>query len=437
MSIEIVTILLFVCLFILLLSGLPVAFAVGGVAIVFAAFLWGPSSLYMIGSRVFGMMITLVLVALPGFIFMANMLERSGVAEDLYTMMYRWAGPLRGGLAIGTVIICTVFAAMSGVSAAGTVTMGVVALPSMLKRGYDKTLAVGCIMAGGALGQLIPPSLIMIIYGMMAGVSVARLFAGGVFPGLVLSGLFITYIITRSFLQPRIAPALPKEDRANWREKFLSLKAVILPLFLVLLVLGSIFGGVTSPTEAAAFGAAGSVLCAAIYRRLTWPLFKEACYRTARLCGMVMYIIFSASIFAALYNAVNATELMGNILLAVPGGALGSLITIQLSLLVLGCFLDPTAIIMVTVPIFIHVVTLLGYDPVWFGILFVMNMEMAFLTPPFGANIFYMKGVAPKNISVTDIYRSLWPFVLQQLVGLIIVMLFPVIVLWLPAMLFG
>jgi tripartite ATP-independent transporter DctM subunit len=436
MNIETITILLFASLFILLLSGLPVTFAVGSVAIVFAAFLWGPESLYMIGSNVFGMMIKLVLVALPGFVFMANMLERSGVAEDLYTMMYRWAGPLRGGLAVGTVFICTVFAAMSGVSAAGTVTMGVIALPSMLKRKYQKTIAIGCIMAGGALGQLIPPSLIMIIYGMMASVSVARLFAGGVFPGLVLAGLFIAYIIIRSYFQPQVAPALDKDERATWHEKLFSLKAIVLPIFLVMLVLGSIFMGVTSPTEAAAFGAAGAVICAAINRRLTWTLFKDACYRTGRLCGMVMWIIFAAAMFAALYNAVNAYELIEKLLLAIPGGALGSLIAIQITLLFLGCFLDPTAIIMVTVPIFIHVVIKLGYDPVWFGVLFVTNMEMAFLTPPFGSNIFYMKGVAPPEISVTDIYRSLWPFVLLQLTGLIIVIAFPAIVLWLPGLLF-
>jgi tripartite ATP-independent transporter DctM subunit len=436
MSIETISILLFVSLFVMLLSGLPVAFAVGGVAVIFTILLWGPGSIYVIGSRVIGMMLTLVLVAIPGFIFMANMLERSGVAEDLYTMMYRWAGPVRGGLATGTVLICTVFAAMSGVSAAATVTMGVIALPSMLKRGYDKVMAVGCIMAGGALGQLIPPSLIMIVYGMMAGVSVARLFAGGVLPGLLLSVLFITYITIRSAVQPHVAPALDKEDRASWREKLISLRAVILPLILVLMVLGSIFGGITSPTEAAAVGALGAVLCAAVNRRLNWQLFKETCFRTARLTGMVMWIIFGASCFAALYNAVNAPELMENILTAVPGGRWGTLITIQLVLIVLGCFLDPTAIIMITVPIFVHVTTKLGFDPIWFGVLFVVNMEMAFLTPPFGSNIFYMKGVAPEGVSITDIYRSIAPFVLLQLTGLIIVIFLPDIILWLPGLLF-
>lgn len=437
MSIELITVLLFVSLFIALLSGVPVAFAVGGVAMVFTILLWGPEAMYVVGSRVLGMMIKLVLVAIPGFILMANMLERSGVAEDLYTMMFYWAGPLRGGLAVGTVLICTVFAAMSGVSAAATVTMGVIALPSMLKRGYDKTIAVGCIMAGGALGQLIPPSLIMILYGMMAGVSVARLFAGGVFPGLLLSTLFIVYIITRSALQPHIAPPLPREERVSWKGKIASLRAIILPAALIVAVLGSIFGGIASPTEAAAVGAAGAVVCAAVYRRLNWTVFKEACLRTARLTGMVMWIIFAASCFAAIYSAVNAPELVGRLLMEVPGGRWGALVAIQLMLIFLGCFLDPTAIIMITVPVFIRVVTLLGFDPVWFGVIFVMNMEMAFLTPPFGSNIFYMKGVAPKEVSIGDIYRSIIPFVLLQLTGLVICLIFPQIVLWLPELLFG
>lgn len=437
MSIELITVLLFVSLFIALLSGVPVAFAVGGVAMVFTILLWGPEAMYVVGSRVLGMMIKLVLVAIPGFILMANMLERSGVAEDLYTMMFYWAGPLKGGLAVGTVLICTVFAAMSGVSAAATVTMGVIALPSMLKRGYDKTIAVGCIMAGGALGQLIPPSLIMILYGMMAGVSVARLFAGGVFPGLLLSILFIVYIITRSALQPHIAPPLPREERVSWKGKIASLRAIILPAALIVAVLGSIFGGIASPTEAAAVGAAGAVVCAAVYRRLNWTVFKEACLRTARLTGMVMWIIFAASCFAAIYSAVNAPELVGRLLMEVPGGRWGALVAIQLMLIFLGCFLDPTAIIMITVPVFIRVVTLLGFDPVWFGVIFVMNMEMAFLTPPFGSNIFYMKGVAPKEVLISDIYRSIIPFVLLQLTGLVICLIFPQIVLWLPELLFG
>lgn len=326
---------------------------------------------------------------------------------------------------------------MSGVSAAATVTMGVIALPSMLKRGYDKTIAVGCIMAGGALGQLIPPSLIMILYGMMAGVSVARLFAGGVFPGLLLSTLFIVYIITRSALQPHIAPPLPREERVSWKGKIASLRAIILPAALIVAVLGSIFGGIASPTEAAAVGAAGAVVCAAVYRRLNWTVFKEACLRTARLTGMVMWIIFAASCFAAIYSAVNAPELVGRLLMEVPGGRWGALVAIQLMLIFLGCFLDPTAIIMITVPVFIRVVTLLGFDPVWFGVIFVMNMEMAFLTPPFGSNIFYMKGVAPKEVLISDIYRSIIPFVLLQLTGLVICLIFPQIVLWLPELLFG
>ena len=255
MSIELITILLFGSLVVCLALGLPFAWVMGGLAMVFTYFLWGPKAFVMVATQANDAMRSFIWVAMPLFIFMANMLQHSGVADDLYEMMHRWFGPVRGGLAMGTVVICTIFAAMSGVSSAGVITMGLIALPSMLKRNYDKKMAMGCIMAGGALGILIPPSAMMIVYSFMVKVSLGQLFMGGVFPGLILSALFIIYIGIRSFLQPHMGPALPKEERATWRQKLTSLRAVIIPIFLIISVLGTIFIGMASPSEAAALGA--------------------------------------------------------------------------------------------------------------------------------------------------------------------------------------
>ena len=437
MSIELITILIFGSVVVGLALGLPLAFALGGVAVVFTFFLWGPEALYMVASRTFGVMSAFILVAIPLFIFMANVLERSGSAEDLYSMMYHWMGPLRGGLAMGTVVICTLFAAMAGISGAATVTMGLIALPSMLKRHYDKNIAVGCIAAGGALGILIPPSVIMIIYALMAGVSVGKMFLGGIFPGLILATLFIVYIGIRCAFQRQLGPVVPPEERVGWREKLISIRAVIIPVLLVIGVLGSIFTGIASPSEAAAIGATGSLLSAAIYRRLNWKMLKEAWYRTLKLNVMIMWIVVGASLFTAAYTAIGAPELIKTILMEMPGGRWGILIGIQATFFILGMFLDPTGIVLITTPIFVPIIKTLGFDPIWFGILFVINMEMAYLTPPFGFNLFYMKGVVPKGITMGDIYRSIVPFVVLQLVGLIICMIFPQIALVLPNLIFG
>ena len=437
MSIELITILIFGSVVVGLALGLPLAFALGGVAVVFTFFLWGPEALYMVASRTFGVMSAFILVAIPLFIFMANVLERSGSAEDLYSMMYHWMGPLRGGLAMGTVVICTLFAAMAGISGAATVTMGLIALPSMLKRHYNKNIAVGCIAAGGALGILIPPSVIMIIYALMAGVSVGKMFLGGIFPGLILATLFIVYIGIRCAFQRDLGPVVPPEERVGWREKLISIRAVIIPVLLVIGGLGSIFTGIASPSEAAAIGATGSLLSAAIYRRLNWKMLKEAWYRTLKLNVMIMWIVVGASLFTAAYTAIGAPELIKTILMEMPGGRWGILIGIQATFFILGMFLDPTGIVLITTPIFVPIIKTLGFDPIWFGILFVINMEMAYLTPPFGFNLFYMKGVVPKGITMVDIYRSIVPFVVLQLVGLIICMIFPQIALVLPNIVFG
>lgn len=437
MSIELITLLLFGSMIVALAIGTPMAFALGAVGVLFTIFLWSPESLYIIASNSFRTLTNFIMVALPLFIFMGVMLGKSGIADGLYELMYLWMGKLKGGLAIGTVLICTLFAAMAGISGASTVTMGVVALPSMLKRGYDKEIAIGCISAGGALGVLIPPSVIMILYGLYAEVSVGRLFAGGVFPGLVLSALFCTYIGIRCIIQPNLGPPVPSEAGVNLRRKLIALKAVILPILLVIVVLGSIFTGIATPTEASAVGAFGSVLCAAIYRRLTRKNLVESCWQCLKLTCMCMWIQLGVGMFTSVYQGVGASDLISNFMTTLPVAPIVILIGIQLTFLVLGCFLDPVGIILICTPVFVPVIRTLGFDPVWFGVLFVVNMEMAYLTPPFGTNLFYMRGVCPPDITMVDIYRSIVPFVVLQALGLVLIVLFPQIVLWLPNLWLG
>ncbi len=432
MSPELATLILFGSLILFLVLGLPLAFTLGGVGVIGILLLWGPDGLMVAASQLYAAMGKFTLLAVPLFIFMAMLLERAGVADDLYTMMHRWMGGLRGGLAMGTVGICTVFAAMSGISGAATSSMGVIALPEMLKRKYDKQIAIGCIAAGGALGILIPPSVIMILYGVYTGESIGAMFMGGVFPGLLLSALFIAYIGVRCWVQKNLGPPLSPEERVGWKEKLISLRSVALPIVIVLMVLGSIYFGVCTPSEAAAMGVLGGVLSAAVYRRLNWSLIKEACYRTAGLTGMIIWILAGAYCFTSLYTATGISDLLKNLLLEIPGGRYAVLVTIQLIFLILGCFLDPVGIIMITTPVFIPVIKALGFGTLWFAILFVVNMEMAYLTPPFGFNLFYMRAVAPPGTTMGDIYRSIFPFVLLQMLGLALIIIFPQIALWLP-----
>lgn len=436
MSAQLITILLFGSMIFFIALGLPIVFAIGGVSVIFGLVLWGPVSTQMIVIRAATSMRTIILIAIPLFIFMANILQGSGVADALYTMMHRWMGPLRGGLAMGTVFICTLFAAMSGISGTGTVTMGIIALPQMLKRGYNKSVSIGCIMAGGALGVLIPPSVLLIVYALFAEESVGKLFAGGVFPGLILSGLFVLYIGIRCYFNPGLGPPLPPEQKASWHVKLVSLRAVILPVLLVVAVLGSIFLGMATPTEASSLGALGAIISAAIYRRVNWQMLFTAAKRTLLTTAMIMWIILASSIFIGIYQGLGGPEVMENLLKAAQLSKWAILAIIQSTLFIFGCFMDPMGILMMTTPVFLPVITYLGFDPVWYGVVFVVNMEMAYLTPPFGSNLFYMKGVAPEGVTMLDIYRSIIPFVLLQITGLLIIIAFPQIVLFLPNLLF-
>jgi tripartite ATP-independent transporter DctM subunit len=430
-----ITIILFSALVVGLVTGLPLVYVLGGLAVFFTYFLLGPTSLMLISAGAFGVMNNFVLIAIPLFVFMGIVLQHSGIADAMYEMMYKWIGGIRGGLAMGTVIICTFFAAMSGISGAATVAMGVIALPAMLKHGYSPRIAVGSISAGGALGILIPPSVLMIVYGVFAGESIGALFAGGVLPGLILSLLFISYIGVRSHLNPALGPPVPKNERANWREKILSLRSVILPIFLIMLVLGVIFAGVTTPSEAAAIGALGALFSAALSKKLTWTVFRSSLMQSLNLSCMIVWIIIAGSCLTAIYTTLGAIDLIREVVAVLPFSRYVILIGIQILLLFLGMLLDPGGIIMICTPIFVPVIKTLGFDPVWFGVLFIINMEMGYLTPPFGFNLFYMKSIVPPSISMLDIYKSIFPFVLLQSIALVLVIIFPDIITWLPSIL--
>ncbi len=418
-----------------LITGFPMAFTLSSSAIITAFFFFGAQTLPFVATNVFGMMSSMVLIAMPLFILMACLLEKSGVAEDLYAFMYQALGPVRGGLSMGTVLICAIIAAMSGVSTTAVVTMGIIALPIMLKQGYHKSIAIGPILAGGALGLLIPPSISLIVYGMVARVSIGKLFAGGVVPGLILVGAFLAYIAIRSYLQPDYAPALPKEERVSFKELIILAKGLILPIGVVAAVLGTIFAGVASPTEAAAVGVAGAIISALINRRLNWEMLSDAAVRSMGITGMVMWILFGAACFTSIFFRTGGQDLISDLLLGFENPALifGFILVV---LIVLGFFLDEITQVMITVPVFLPIIVELGYDPVWFGVLFMTQVQMDYLTPPFGFTLFYMKGVAPPEVSMADIYRSILPFVLIQLAVVVFILLYPGVVMWLPNLLF-
>jgi len=427
---------MFAGMMVLILTGIPLVFALGGASVALGYFLVGPQMLSIAYSSAFGVLGEFVLLAVPLFIFMGAMLQVSGVADALYAAIYTWSGGLRGGLAIGTVGISTLMAAMTGISGAACVSMGLIALPSMLKRGYDKHIAMGSIMAGAALGELIPPSVIFILWGLFADVSIGKLFAGGLFPGLVLSGIFMLYIGIRAYLQPELCPSIPRSERLTGKEKIASLRNLILPIVLMLVVLVAIFSGAATPTEAAAVGAFGSIFCSWFARTLSWKVVKDAARNSVLISGMAGWIIIGAYSFTAVYSATGGPGVVQNFVSSSGLDRWVIFALMQLSFFILGCLLDPSAIIMITVPIYLPLVKMLGFDPVWYGVVFCVNMEMAYLTPPFGFNLFYMKGVVPPGITMADIYRSVPPFVVLQAIGLIITIVFPQLALWLPNKLF-
>lgn len=438
MSSTMMSITMIVLLLIGIASGVPIAWVLGGVAVASTLVFIGPNFLFAMVNTSLGMMNNWVLVAVPLFIVMAMILDKSAIIADLFEAAYKWSGPLRGGMAAGAVVVSTIFAACTGITAAAVVTLGLIALPIMLRYKYNKDIALGSILAGGTLGQLIPPSIMILLYGSVTEVSIGAMFAGGIASGVILSGLYIVYILTRSFANRSLCPALPLEDRASWRQKFVSLSTVILPLVLIIAVLGSIFSGAATPTEAAAVGAFGALICAAARRKLNWQVIKDSCIGTLRLCGMVAWIVGAGFFFSTVFNAVGGGDLVRATLTLVPGGTMGSLIVMLAILFILGMLVDVSAVVIIAGPLFGPIAAELGFDPVWFGILFMVLLQMGYISPPFGMSLFYLDGVVPKpQLSMGDIYHSSWAFLGLQLIGLTLFVIFPDTVLWLPRLFFG
>ena len=437
MGIEWITVLLFGSMLLLLLTGFPISYGLGAIAMVFSLFLWGPESLYMAYLAAVSTVNYSVLVCIPMFVFMGMMLYYSGIADDLYTTFQYWLAPIPGCLASATVGVCTMIAALVSSEAAGTLTMGRIALPLMRKRGYQKEIATGCIQAGAALGFLVPPSFIAILYAVIAKESIGRLFLGGAIPGLLLALMYITYITIRCKIQPHIAPPIPIDERPSRKEKIRSLRHLILPCTLIFSVMGTIMMGLTTPTESAAIGALGGMIAVAIKKKLSLKLIRSALMDSSKLTAIMMWIFMGALTFGQIYDGLGAKEIIHKVTHALPLGPWGILIMIQLTFFILGMFMDDTAILFITMPIYVPIIDELGFHPVWFGVLYIINMQMAYMTPPFGYCLMLIKGVVPPDITMADIYRSVIPFVIIQGIGLALVMIFPELVLWLPRVMLG
>jgi tripartite ATP-independent transporter DctM subunit len=438
MSIEWITFLMFGSLLLVLLAGMPVAFACGSIGMIFTLILLGSSGASLGVVRTFTLMNNYLLAAIPLFIFMAAVLERSGIMEELYEVIYRWMGGLRGGVASATVIACTILAAMVGVIGASETTMSMIALPEMFKRGYDKRLAMGAVLAGGTLGILIPPSVLMIVYGLVANESIGQLYAGSFLPGFLLSGLYIAYITIRCWIRPAMGPAVPLEERISFVQKLKIARGIIIPMILVVLVLGIMFVGIASPTEAAGVGAFGSIVIVTLQRKFSWSKLYQACENTLKATSMVLWTIFGANLFVALYVAVGGASFVEDSLLGSGLGPWGVLLFMQIILLFLGCFLDWVGILMLCVPIFVPIIKKLGFDPIWFGVVYAVNMQISFLSPPFGYALFYLAGAIGPRLGITtrEIWWSAIPFIALQLVGLALCIIFPEIILWFPHVLY-
>lgn len=441
------TLIMFGSLLLLLMAGLPLAFVTGGLACVFLFILGDWQTLNIVPSRIFPLMTNYQLSAIPLFIFMAAMLERAGIINDMFDVIYKVLGGVKGGLAAATIIASTILAAMVGVIGAAVVTMGIIALPAMLKRHYNPEIAMGSIMAGGTLGILIPPSILAIIYAVVAEQSVGELFIGAVFPGLLLSGLYILYVVVRSYIDPSLGPPAPLEERISFREKIQVMSKMSAPVALIVVVLGVIFSGVATPVEAAGIGTFGAFIVAAIHRKLDWPTVQGACLTTLKATAMVIWIMFGATIFVGLYVLEGGQQFVAGAMQGMGLGPWGILIFMQIILIFLGMFLDWVGILLLCVPIFVPIIKGLGAAAfgletaddlvLWFGVLYLVNMQMSFLSPPFGYALFYLRGVAPPEIPMARIFKAAMPFLTIQLIGLVLCMVFPEIITWLPRVVYG
>jgi tripartite ATP-independent transporter DctM subunit len=432
---------MFLGVIVAVMCGIPLYLALGGLALIFGIIGgWAPMVFDQFVLRIYGTMSNEVLPAVPLFIFMGAMLVQSGAAERLFNAMYRVMGSLRGGLAICTIVLCTIFAATAGIVGATETAVGIMALPAMLKRKYSVSLAAGCICAGGTLGILIPPSIMLLLYGPAAGLSVAKMFIAAVIPGLILSGLYILYTAILCLVKPEYGPAISKEERTE--VPMLKVIGEILlymvpPLFLIFTVLGTILIGVASPTEAASVGAFGSVIVVIAYRRFSLKVLYDSAIQTLRITSMIMFVTVGAMMFSGVFMALNGAKFIGSVVIALPLGKWGAFIAMQLVVVLLGMFIDWIGILYIVIPIFTPVVLELGFDPLWFGMVICVNLQISFLSPPFAYSMFYLKGIAPPEVTMGQIYKGVFPFIALQIIGLTLIIIFPQLILWLPSLMMG
>lgn len=457
---EILAFVMFLMVGVVLLTGYPVAFALGGTALVFAFLgtLFGSfdaSLLAAMPNRMFGIMTNTTLIAVPLFVFMGVMLERSKVAEQLLDTMAQLFGPMRGGLGISVTVVGMLLAASTGIVGATVVTMGLLSLPTMLRRGYSPEVATGTICASGTLGQIIPPSIVLVLLGDVLSsayqqaqlnqgifspetVSVGDLFAGALFPGLLLVGMYILYIIGLAIFRPETVPALPIEERSASTKELL-MKAVLVllpPMLLIFAVLGSILMGMATPTEAASVGAVGAGLLAIVHKQFNLEILKEVVTATTKVTSMVFLIFIGASIFSLVFRGFGGDEAVERLLTDLPGGVFGAMLVVMLIMFLLGFILDFIEITFVVVPIVAPILLMMGLDPVWLGVMIAINLQTSFLTPPFGFALFYLRGVAPAEISTGQIYRGVIPFIIIQLLALVALSIWPELATWLPTVIF-
>jgi tripartite ATP-independent transporter DctM subunit len=436
LGIEWITVLIIVTMIALMLAGIPLAWVLLTIACG-CTLLWiGPSGMPLVASRVFGFAQEYVFVAVPLFVLMACVMERSGVAKDLYNAMYIFAGGLPGGVAVQTVIVAMIMAAMTGIIGGEIVLLGLIALPQMLRLGYDKKLAIGTICAGGSLGTMIPPSVVLIVYGLTANVSIGDLFKAAFLPGILMGCLYIAYILFRCSLDPKLGPPAPLEERnIPLSQKLAMLKGLILPIMIIVWVLGSIYFGIAAVTEAAGVGVMGAIASAALRGELNWKMLRESAVATMETVGILIWLTFGAFAFIGIYNIMGGTNFVRQLITGLPVAPIVIILIMMGILLILGCLIDWIGICLLTMPIFVPIIKDLGYDPVWFGILFCMNMQVSYLSPPFGPACFYLKGVAPPDITLQQIFNSIWPFMGLQITALLLVLFFPDIALVLPRLL--
>ncbi|USH03864.1 TRAP transporter large permease subunit [Grimontia kaedaensis] len=434
MSYELIALLMFSSMMLMLLTGQRVFAAIGSVAVIASLLLWGDGGSEIAFGAAMKLMKWYPLLTLPLFIYMGYMLSESGIAEDLYKMFHVWMGPIHGGLAIGTILLMVAISAMNGLSVAGMAIGASIALPELLRRGYDKIMVTGVIQAGSSLGILVPPSVVLVLYGMIARQPVGQLWLAGLLPGLLMASMFIIYIVVRCKMQPHLGPALSEEERnVPMSEKLKLLRAGILPLAIFFSMTGLFLMGVTSLVESSAVGALAATIAAIVKRRMTKEVMENTLRKTLAISCMFMWIILAALCFGAVFDGLGAVKAIEALFIDRLGLTPWEvLILMQLSYLIMGTFLDDTAMLVIVAPLYVPLVKLLGFDLIWYGVLYTITCQIAYMTPPFGYNLFLMRAMAPPEVSLTDIYRSIVPFVLIMICALVIVMAFPQIALWLP-----